>query len=408
MSLRPAMFLFLTLISVQYGVAQEPLAEARTLDEVIAKYRAEQVLASGDEGQSSPLFMTLGERRLAFAHFDALYPTQLIPASGSPSELSEDLIDLGDLTFSANDDTHTLSEFLKSEHLMGLVVIQDGKVRFEHYAPDHSRESRWVSFSVTKSVTSLLIGAAIQDGYIGSADDPVAKYLPRLEGSEYGESRIRDILQMASGIQWNEDYQDPASDVAIAGAYNGITLTNYLYAKPRVAPVGTRFNYNTAESNLAGEILRSAIGMNATPYLIEKIWHPMGMAYDANWLLSTPNGRETGGCCISASVRDYARLGLFALADGVLPDGTRVLPPGWMAESTTPSKGYEGYGFKWWLYGDERYGARGVFGQAIFVDPKANLVIAPHSNGQIASGSDHNRELDAALLAISQSLRDRN
>ena len=208
MSLRPAMFLFLTLISVQYGVAQEPMAEARTLDEVIAKYRAEQVLASGDEGQSSPLFMTLGERRLAFAHFDALYPAQLIPASGSPSELSEDLIDLGDLTFSANDDTHTLSEFLKSEHLMGLVVIQDGKVRFEHYAPDHSRESRWVSFSVTKSVTSLLIGAAIQDGYIGSADDPVAKYLPRLEGSEYGESRIRDILQMASGMQWNEDYQD--------------------------------------------------------------------------------------------------------------------------------------------------------------------------------------------------------
>ena len=381
--------------------------EALTLDEVIAKYRTDRVLESSEEVESSPLFMTLGERRIAFAHFDALYPTVLLPASPTPSALPTELMDLSDIAFTANEAPHTLASLLQSPHLMGLVVIQDGKVRFEHYAPDHAKDTQWVTFSVTKSVTSLLIGAAIQDGYIASADDPIVKYLPRLEGSEYGQSRIRDILQMASGIAWNEDYEDPASDVAIAGALNGVALTDYLYSKPRVAAPGTRFNYNTAESNLVGEVLRAAIGMSAGPYLSQKIWQPMGMAFDANWLLSSPFGRETGGCCISATLRDYARLGLFALADGVLPDGTRVLPEGWITASTKPSQGYEGYGYKWWLYGEGRYGARGVFGQAIFIDPAANLVVAAHSNGQVASGSDHNRELDAALIAISDYFRAR-
>ena len=118
-----------------------------------------------------------------------------------------------------------------------------------------------MTFSVTKSVTSLLIGAAIHDGYIDSVTDPIVKYLPRLAGSEYGKSRVQDILQMASGIAWNEDYEDPESDVARAAALNGVALTDYLAQLPRMAPPGTRFNYNTAESNLLGEVLRSAIGM---------------------------------------------------------------------------------------------------------------------------------------------------
>jgi CubicO group peptidase (beta-lactamase class C family) len=289
---------------------------------------------------------------------------------------------------------------------MGLVVVQDGKVLMEHYAPDHGADVPWVTFSVTKSVTSLLIGAAIHDGYIDSVTDPIVKYLPRLAGSEYGKSRVQDILQMASGIAWNEDYEDPESDVARAAALNGVALTDYLAQLPRMAPPGTRFNYNTAESNLLGEVLRSAIGMNAAPYLSQKIWQPMGMESDANWLLSLPEDRETGGCCISATLRDYARLGQLALADGVLPDGTRVLPEGWMAASTTPSQGYDGYGYKWWLDADERYGAYGIFGQAIAVDPKAKLVIAVHSNGQAASDSAYGQELGAALAAISEHLHD--
>ena len=396
---------FVYLIWLSWAIDLRADSPAPTLDDVIAKYSADTVLEAEGGNDTSPLFMTLAERRIAFAHFDALYPTRLVSTSGTGVPLPDAPLDLGALTFSANGKAMTLSDLVGSQHLLGLMVVKDGAVLMEHYAPDHGPEARWVTFSVTKSVTSLLIGAAIQDGYIDSADDPVVKYLPRLAGTEYGKSRVRDILQMASGIAWNEDYQDPESDVARAGALNGVELTDYLGQLPRVAEPGARFNYNTAESNLLGEILRSAIGMNAAPYLSQKIWQPMGMEYDANWLLSLPQDRETGGCCISATLRDYARLGLLALADGVLPDGSRVVPEGWITASTTPSQGYEGYGYKWWLYGDKRFGARGVFGQAIFVDPKANLVIAAHSNGQIASGSDHNRELDAALLAISDFLR---
>ena len=109
--------------------------------------------------ESSPLFMTLGERRIAFAHFDALYPTVLLPASSTPSALPTEPMDLSDIVFTANEAPHTLASLLQSQHLMGLVVIQDGKVRFEHYAPDHAKDTQWVTFSVTKSVTSLLIGA---------------------------------------------------------------------------------------------------------------------------------------------------------------------------------------------------------------------------------------------------------
>ena len=385
------------------GVAAE--GDTATLESVISKYRADVVLASGGSAEASPLFMSQAERRIAFAHFDVLFPTRVIRNSGEASPLPPAQVDLSSVRFTANEKDMTVGELLDSEQMMGLLVVQDGKVLMEHYAADHGADVPWVTFSVTKSVTSLLIGAAIHDGYIDSVADPIVKYLPRLAGSEYGESRVQDILQMASGIAWNEDYEDPESDVARAAALNGVALTDYLVQLPRVAPPGTRFNYNTAESNLLGEVLRSAIGMNAAPYLSQKIWQPMGMESDANWLLSLPEDRETGGCCISATLRDYARLGLFALADGVLPDGTRILPEGWMAASTTPSEGYVGYGYKWWLDADGRYGAYGIFGQTIAVDPKAKLVIAVHSNAQAADGSAYGQKLEAALAAISEHLR---
>ena len=399
-----AVFGLLVLIGSGWVVAESDTA---TLESVTAKYRADVVLASGGSAEASPLFMSQAERRIAFAHFDVLYPTRVIRGSGGASPLPSAPVDLSGVSFNANETDMTVADLLDSEHLMGLLVVQDGKVLMEHYAVDHGAEVPWVTFSVTKSVTSLLIGAAIKDGYIDSVADPIVKYLPRLAGSEYGESRVQDILQMASGIAWNEDYEDPESDVARAAALNGVALTDYLAQLPRVAPPGTRFNYNTAESNLLGEVLRSAIGMNAAPYLSQKIWQPMGMESDANWLLSLPEDRETGGCCISATLRDYARLGLLALADGVLPDGTRILPEGWMAASTAPSEGYEGYGYKWWLDADGRYGAYGIFGQTIAVDPEAKLVIAVHSNAQAASGSDYGQELEAALAAISEHLRGR-
>ncbi len=195
---------------------------------------------------------------------------------------------------------------------MGLVGVKGDDIKLEYYAADHTPESRWVSFSVTKSFTSAHIGAAVKDSYITSLDDTVADYLPRLRGTDYGAVKIRHILQMASGIKWNEDYQDPESDVAQAGALQGAALTSYLGKLERLHPAGDAFNYSTAESNLAGEILRTAIVNNASEYMNTKIWQGFGMEHDATWLLAAPYGQETGGCCISASLRDYARMGIMA------------------------------------------------------------------------------------------------
>ena len=385
-----------TLVAASSLAQVEP--EPASLEEIAAR------IAQGD-ASASPLFLSQVERRQAFARVDQIMPTRPIAASTSPYLLPTSAAQLGDSTYTFKDQEKHLEDLLASDALMGLVAVHNGEVVLEHYAADHSRDSRWVSFSVTKSVTSMLIGAALHDGYINSLDDSVVDYLPRLKGSSYDSVSIRDLLHMASGVAWNEDYNDPESDVAIAGAVNGRALTAHLDTLPRVAPAGEKFNYNTGEANLTGEVLRAAIANSAVPYLRQKIWQPFGMADDAHWLLDRPDGRETGGCCISATTRDYARLGLFAMADGVLPDGTRVLPEGWMRDSTQPFKDRADYGYMWWLLGDGRFAALGIFEQTIFVDPKANLVIAVHSNAETATGSAYGDELLAALLAVSDQLR---
>lgn len=367
--------------------------------ELLTKEQVAKLIQSG-EAPTSPLFQTQAQRRVVFANIDYFSPTNRLPASASPYALYSASRDFSGITYEIDGQQYPLANLLASNSLMGMAVVQDNQILFEHYAPDHGPESRWISFSVTKSISSMLIGAAVKDGYIRSIDDRVADYLPRLEGGAYGEATIEDLLHMASGIAWNEDYEDPQSDVSVAGALNGIALTEHLAKLPRQTPPGERFNYNTGEANLVGELLRSAVGMNAAPYLSAKVWQPFGMEHDANWLLDEPNGRETGGCCISASVRDYARLGLFALNDGVLPSGERVLPEGWMAASITPFVDEPEYGYMWWLLGEGRYTASGIFGQKILVVPDKRLVIGVHSNAISAVGSEYARHLNAALAAL--------
>jgi hypothetical protein len=179
-------------------------------------------------------------------------------------------------------------------------------------------------------------------------------------------------------------YADPESDVNKV-TWDTLGLNEYLRDKPRAAAPGEKFNYNTAEANLVGTLLRSAIGNNLSTYLSEKIWKPFGMEFDANWALTELGGGEFGGCCINASLRDYGRIGLFAMGNGLLADGAQVLTESWMAESITSSKGNPGYGYLWWLYEDETYRASGIFGQAIYINTKENIVIAMHSARSEAS-----------------------
>lgn len=299
-----------------------------------------------------------------------------------------------------------VEQLMRERRIAGLLVVKDGAVLYENYEFGNDRDSRWISFSVAKSVVAMLIGAALEDGYIQSVDEKVTDYLPRLKGSSYDQTTIRNLLQMASGVAWNEDYTDPDSDVASVD-YATLPLYEQLRFKERVALPGERFNYNTAETNLAGTLLRSAVGNNLSTYLYEKVWQPFGMEADAYWQLTELGGGEFGGCCINATLRDYARLGLFALADGKLADGTRILPEGWMAESTAPSKGFDGYGYFWWLGGNGSYQASGVFGQAIYVDPEENLVIAVHSAWNAADDDEDFDMLDELFAELVEAARSR-
>lgn len=323
-----------------------------------------------------------------FRNMNRILPSRGVSAGDSVLSLPVDLINLDDVVIRSDDVTMTLDEYFVQQSVAGLLVIKDGKIAYERYGLGNTEDTRWVSFSVAKSVTSMLVGAAVEDGYIESVDENVTNYLPRLHGSSYEESSIRNLLQMSSGVEWDETYSDPDSDVASVN-WETRALYEYLRDKPRAAAPGERFNYNTAETNLIGTLLRSAIGNNLSTYLEEKIWKPYGMESDAYWVLTEQGGGEFGGSRINATLRDYGRIGLFAMGNGKLADGTQVIPETWIEESTTPSAGYAGYGYQWWLNDDGTYYAAGIFGQGIYINEEEGIVIALHSARQEPSnGAD--------------------
>jgi CubicO group peptidase (beta-lactamase class C family) len=283
--------------------------------------------------------------------------------------------------------------YMREQRTAGLVIIQDGKVRLEKYGLEFGAQGRWTSFSVAKSFTSTLVGAAIKDGFIKSIDDKISDYIPDLKGSVYDDVSIQQLLTMTSGVKWNEDYEDKNSDVARFNEHKaepGVDVTvSYLRKLTREAPAGSKWVYKTGETNLIGVLVSSATKKKLSDYLSEKIWMPFGMEQNASWLLGD-TGHEIGGCCIQASTRDFARFGLFMLG-GARVNGKAVLPDDWITQATTrqvdigfPGKGY---GYQWWTYDDGSFAAQGIFGQGIFIDPKLKLVIASNSNWPKATDS---------------------
>ena len=350
------------------------------------------------------LFWEPAQQVAGYRNIDQIFPTRTIHAGGeAPFPLRPAPRDLSHVTYEVDGETYTLDDYVEDRRIAGLLVVKDGEILLERYGLGNDEHSRWVSFSIAKSVVSMLIGAAIRDGYIESVDEPITRYLPRLAGGGYDGISIKHVLQMASGTEWNEDYADPDSDVNSRLRQGGVLgLLTYMQALETAAPPGEQFNYNTGETNLAGALLRAAIGNNLATYLEAKIWQPFGMESDATWQLHEPAGGELGGCCISATLRDYARIGLFAMRSGTLPDGTAVLADGWMTESTTPSQGSEGYGYLWWLRGGGTYAGIGIFGQLLWVDPADEIVIVTHSAWPTAVG----RELGAHRWAFVEALAD--
>jgi|TARA_B100000809_G_scaffold167584_1_gene164930 CubicO group peptidase (beta-lactamase class C family) len=380
------------LFSVSLGYAQAPFIDP-----------------ADDEKHFGPsdniLFWTPEQQVAGYRNSEKISDTRRVSSGNGVLSLPYARVDLSDVLIQVENVSMTVDEYFMEQSVAGLLVIKDGDILYERYGLGNTEDSKWISFSVSKSLVSMLMGAAIQDGYIESVDEKITDYLPRLKGSSYDQSSIKNVLQMSSGVAWNEDYADPQSDVARV-SWGTTELYEYLRHKPRDNAPGDVFNYNTAETNLAGTLLRAAIGNNLSTYLTEKIWKPFGMESDAVWNLTEAGGGEFGGCCINAILRDYGRIGLFALGDGRLADGTEVLAPGWMQESTRPSKGFSGYGYFWWLTAQDIFRATGVFGQGIYINREANVVIAIHSaRGDASKDSDWALQ-EALYAAITVAIKD--
>ena len=294
-----------------------------------------------------------------------------------------------------------LREYMAETQAAGLMVLKDGEVLFEDYGLGFGPTGRWTSFSVAKSFTSTLLGAAIADGAIASVDTPVTEIIPALAGTAYDGVSVGQIATMTSGVAWNEDYTDPDSDVAkmlavapVAGESQAVTYARTL---TREAPAGEKWVYKTLETNLLGLIVEQATGQSLAAYAAEKIVEPAGFEGGLFWMQDLTGG-NIGGCCLSLRLADYARMGQFALEGGA---GT--VPAGWFATAGSPLVDFApqapgfGYGYQWWTYPGGMYGAQGIFGQAITIVPQEQLVVAVVSNWETATSSA-NRDGFRALI----------
>lgn len=285
--------------------------------------------------------------------------------------------------------TKSVADYMADNHVAALIVLHHGKVVLERYGLGQTAQDEWTSNSVAKSFTSTLVGAAIKDGKIDSADDLISKYLPELKGGAFADVTIRQVLLMSSGVKWSEDYNDRHADssnirnIQYPGSQEPpVDIAAYMSKLPRISEPGTKFSYNSGNPHLLGVLLQRVTGKPLPVYLSEKIWAPAGMEADASLLLDRA-GRPMGSCCLNARPRDFARFGLWLQRGAPGRDGKSVLPDGWLAEATRPVLPTRlpgvSYGYQWWIEETGAYRAIGIFGQTVRVAPKDDLVVVEMS-----------------------------
>ncbi|MDH5541068.1 MAG: beta-lactamase family protein, partial [Rhizobacter sp.] len=198
-------------------------------------------------------------------------------------------------------------DYVALNRVSGLVVLKDGELAFEHHDLGNTPESLWASMSMVKSISTTLIGAAIHQRRIDGVDDPVCRHLPELRGSAYDGVSLRQLLQMCSGVRWNETYTDPASDrrrmLDAQIAQQPGAILRLMASLPRAAAPGSVWNYSGGETQVVAALLRAGVGMPVADYLSERIWSRAGMEADAHWWLESPDGLEVGGSGLSARLR---------------------------------------------------------------------------------------------------------
>lgn len=356
-------------------------------------------VAPSMDPKDSLLFWNDERRSAAFRSMETLFPGLDVAPSANTRALPKAAKQLPAATQAE------LRAFMADTKAAGLMVLQDGKIVFEDYAMGFGPTGRWTSFSVAKSFTSTLLGAAIRDGKIASVDTQVTAILPELAGTAYDGVTVGQVTTMTSGVAWNEDYADPNSDVAkmlgiapVAGESQAVTFAKTL---KREAPAGEKWVYKTLETNLLGLLVERATGTSLAAYAAEKIVGPAGLEGGLFWMQDLTGG-NIGGCCISLRLADYARMGQWVM-EGAQPS----VPEGWFAKAGAPEVkfgGGYGYGYQWWTY-PEGFGAQGIFGQAITIVPSQKLVIAVVSNYPTATAkalTDARRKMVASVIAATE------
>ncbi len=274
-----------------------------------------------------------------------------------------------------------LSAYLEKIRSAALLVVQDGKIKVEKYWPGYSDSSVTNSFSIAKSVVSLLTGIAIREGRISSVEDAVGKYLPEFAEGEKEKLKIVHLLTMSSGSNWDESYANPLS--VTTEAYYGSNLYRVATSVDIVKEPGAYHFYKSGDTQLLGLVLEKATGRSLSEYASEKLWQPLGATHPALWSTDRPGGNEKAYCCFNSNARDFARLGQLML-DSCRINGVPLVDSAYFAASVTPcripdetGRPCNYYGYQWWLIPDEPgiFYARGILGQYIICIPKKNMVI---------------------------------
>lgn len=297
-----------------------------------------------------------------------------------------------------------LQKWITHTSTTGMIVVKDDTILFEKYYRGNNEKSPAISWSVAKSFVSALFGIAIEEGHIKSISEPVTAYAPFLKKSGYNNITIKNVLQMSSGIRFNEDYGDFDSDINRMGRAFALnkSFDDFVVTLKNEKEQGTYNHYVSMDTQVLGIVLREATKKSLSALLEEKIWKPCGMEADAFWLIDS-DGMEAAFCGLNVVLRDYARFGRLFLKKGKW-QGRQVVPRQWVIDSVTPdaphlmpgknplSSWVLGYGYQWWIpeNPDGDFLAIGVYGQFIYIYPKYNIVIAKTS-----AYADYNKDGDA-------------
>ena len=315
-------------------------------------------------------------------------------------------------SFAYNDQKLGTQQFLKDSWTTGLIVIQNDEIALEDYYLGNSAVTQNISWSMAKSFISALIGIAVNDGHIISIEQSVDAYATSLGGSGYEGVSIKNVLQMSSGVAFNEDYGDFYSDINRWGRDFSLGNSQDAFAatlKNDIEP-GTVNHYVSINTHVLGMVLTQATGRSITDYMQEKLYNPMGMEHDGLWIIDG-QGMEMALGGLNLTLRDFAKLGSLYLHDGTF-NGQQIVPASWVADSRTmdqphllPGNDF-GYGYQWWMVGGDsgEFMAMGVYGQYIYINPETNTVIVKNSANPFYNDTSYIPSSDFAHLALFRAL----